>query len=135
MHRCCKGVDSLHRAVRRRRLQIKVIPDALPERIKVRHRPLPQRVITVKRQAAIGLQPLLVETDLGAMGSGHLGDDSQAGALSIRRVFQARNPRQLGFVARDIVLFVRCDLWPLVEIHSNRSTFDLNAPYQGWVLA
>jgi hypothetical protein len=59
------GVDSQHCDVRCRRLQIKAITDALPERIKVRHRPLPQRVIAVKRQAAIGLQPLLGQADLG----------------------------------------------------------------------
>lgn len=62
------------------------MPDALPERVKVRHRPLPQRVVAVKRQTAAGLQPLLVETDLGLVGGGHLDDDSQARRCRCGRV-------------------------------------------------
>ena len=40
------------RTVGRGRLQLKVIPNRLPKRIQIGDRPLPQRVVTVKAQAA-----------------------------------------------------------------------------------
>ena len=57
-----------HRAVRRRRLQVKVVPDALPVSVQIGHRPAPQSVVRIKRQAAVLAQPVLVEANLGHAG-------------------------------------------------------------------
>jgi hypothetical protein len=64
------GVAGQHRAVRRGRLQIEVIPDALPEGIEIAGRPAPQRVIVGEAQAARFTQPVLVQPDLGNIGGG-----------------------------------------------------------------
>ena len=54
-----------HRAVGRRRLHFKIVPDALPVSIKIGDRPAPQRLIAFKSQSAGVLQPVLVAADLG----------------------------------------------------------------------
>ena len=54
-----------------RRLQLKVVPDALPEGFQVSHRPAPQRVIGIKLQAVLALQPARVQAYLGKGGSAH----------------------------------------------------------------
>jgi hypothetical protein len=86
MRRCGEGVDGQHRAARRRRLQIKIIPDALPERIKACQRLLPQRVVAVKRQREAGLQSLLVETDLGSVGAVIWVRIAKRGTIELARV-------------------------------------------------
>ncbi len=62
-----------HGRVGRGRLQIEIVPDALPEGGQVAHRPAPQGVVAVERQAAGALQPILVQTDLGNVGRVHAG--------------------------------------------------------------
>ena len=57
-----------HRRVPRRRLQLVVVPDALPEGRKVGHRPFPERVVAVEMKTAQLAQPVLVTTDLGNKG-------------------------------------------------------------------
>ena len=52
-----------HRAVRRWRLDLKVLPDRRPEAVQVGRAPAPQSVITVKAQAAFAGQPVLVQRD------------------------------------------------------------------------
>ncbi len=54
-----------HLGVWRGRLQFKVVPDALPKGVQVGRGPAPQRVVTVKGQAALARQPLTVQGDLG----------------------------------------------------------------------
>jgi hypothetical protein len=54
-----------HRGVWRGRLQVEVVPDALPERVQLGGGPAPQRVIAVETQAARVAQPVLVQADLG----------------------------------------------------------------------
>ena len=76
-----------HRAVRRRRAQVKVVPDALPKRVQVGHGPVPQRLVVSKAQAAFGLKPVLVQPDLrhiggrGGRGGGVGGHDGRGGCL------------------------------------------------------
>ena len=60
-----------HRAVRRGRVQVEVIPDALPERSQVGGGPPPQGVIAVKAQATRVAQPVQVQADLGDEGRRH----------------------------------------------------------------
>jgi hypothetical protein len=66
------GATGQHGRVRRGGLQVKVVPDALPEGRQVVHRPAPQRIIGIKRKAACLAQPLLVQGDLGDVGGGHV---------------------------------------------------------------
>jgi hypothetical protein len=54
-----------HGAMRRRRLQLVIVPDALPERLQLGAGPAPQRVVAVELQAALRAQPVLVQADLG----------------------------------------------------------------------
>ena len=56
-----------HRRVRRGRLQIKIIPDALPERIQLGDRPAPKVVVSGKAQAALIAQPVLIQANLRQM--------------------------------------------------------------------
>ena len=48
-HRC----TITHHAMRAGRTQIKIVPDTLPERVQVGGGPAPQRIIRIKRQAAL----------------------------------------------------------------------------------
>ena len=62
------GVLGQHGRVGRGRLQVKVVPHALPEGIQIGDRPAPQRVVAVELQAAGCVQPLLVQADLRNVG-------------------------------------------------------------------
>ncbi len=65
------GVARQHRAVRRGRLDVKVVPHALPEGIEVGDGPAPEGVVVVEGQATLLVQPVLKETDLGKIGRLH----------------------------------------------------------------
>ena len=54
--------------VRRGRLEVEVIPDALPKSVQLGHRPTPQVVVSGKAQATLVAQPVLVEPNLGQVG-------------------------------------------------------------------
>ncbi len=60
-----------HGRVRRGRLDAGVVPDALPEGIELGDGPAPQGVVVVESEAARLAQPVLIEADLGDVGSGH----------------------------------------------------------------
>lgn len=64
-HRAGHGVLGEHGGVGRGRLQIKVIPHALPEGVEFGGGPAPQCVVAVELQAALVAQPVLVQADLG----------------------------------------------------------------------
>ena len=64
-HRAGHGVLGEHGGVGRGRLQIKVVPHALPEGVEFGGGPAPQRVVAVELQAALVAQPVLVQADLG----------------------------------------------------------------------
>src|ERR1700712_4854462 len=53
-----------HGAVRRRRSQVEIIPDALPERIELANRPLPHRFIVLEVQVALLAEPLAITRHL-----------------------------------------------------------------------
>ena len=57
-----------HGGVRRGRLEIKIIPNALPEGVQLGHRPTPEVVVGGKTQATFISQPVLVQPNLGQMG-------------------------------------------------------------------
>ncbi len=59
-----------HRGVRGGGLQVKVVPDALPEGVQLGDRPAPQVVIVLEGQPARVAQPVLVQADLGDEGRG-----------------------------------------------------------------
>ena len=80
-----------HRSVRRRRMHVKVVPDALPETVQVRDRPAPQLVIRAKLQAALVAQPILVEPDLGEETRGGIGHGSGHG-LDVEEMVIIKNP-------------------------------------------
>src|SRR6185312_6225030 len=60
-----------HAAMRCRRFQVEIIPDALPEGLEVANRPLPKIFVIAKRQAAFVLEPAAVERELGGSGFRH----------------------------------------------------------------
>ena len=74
--RACKPFAARHcvfrqcRCMRRWRLHIKVVPNALPKVIEFSRRPTPKRVVIVKLQATLFAQPVLVQTNLGRVGGG-----------------------------------------------------------------
>ena len=65
------GHTVTHPCVGGRRLQVKVVPGALPKGIQVGGGPAPQRIVVVKGQAALTRQPLPVQGDLGNIGGLH----------------------------------------------------------------
>jgi len=54
-----------HRGVRRGRLHLEIIPDALPESIEIGDGPAPELVVGRETQASLIAQPVLVQADLG----------------------------------------------------------------------
>jgi hypothetical protein len=80
------------------------------------HRPVRLRYGQVLRRGDTrrnGSLQLLVKTNFGSVGGGHPGDDSQALALSIWRVFHVKSQGLLGVVVRSIanmVLSVQCGM-------------------------
>ena len=74
-----------HRCVGRGRLDIEVVPDALPVSFEIGGGPAPQRVVVVEMQATLLGQPVLIQADLGHEGRCLIGRWAHAGALLFRR--------------------------------------------------
>ena len=91
-HRARHHVVRQHRRVRRRRLDLVVVPDAFPERVEVGGGPAPQVVVAVERKAARVAQPVLVTADLGDAGGGaHAAMLPQSGSVGIGHDFASLN--------------------------------------------
>src|SRR6185437_14790209 len=57
--------------MRRRRFQVKIIPNALPKRLDVANRPLPQAFVVCEFKPTVVAEPVAIARHLRLVGSGH----------------------------------------------------------------
>src|SRR5205085_11982740 len=84
------GDDGLER---RWRLQIVIVPDAVPEAVEIAHRPLPHVLVASEGEAALLGEPIAVEGDLGNESCGHCLSTSVAGKGSLSAAAAYQKPQ------------------------------------------
>src|SRR6185437_15739539 len=88
--------------MRRRRFQVKIIPNALPKRLDVANRPLPQAFVVCEFKPTVVAEPVAIARHLRLVGSGH------------GFFFSSSFADEGGSVSSDRQAFVVCEFKPTV---------------------